>query len=156
MMRALWRASIWHPDAIPPIEEKYASPLKRVLFPVYDLVVIWLAWAGLGAGFRALALTFPSPGPSVLYGALMAAGLVCFIGAAFPRLWVAEIVGKLAILALLGILMAAMYVAAAEIPGHTGANVAPMIAGMMLPPLLRLWILGVEWAGRSEGAAWTG
>lgn len=47
MIRALWRASIWHPDAIPPDEWKWRS-LKRVWLPVYDLIAICAGiWAAL-------------------------------------------------------------------------------------------------------------
>jgi hypothetical protein len=142
-------ASIWHPSAIPALERKYASPLKRVLFPVYDLAIILFGLAGLNVGFQAMNLTFPSPVPSVIYAVLLLSGVVCFVGCAFPALWVQEIVGKLLILMTLGVLLVAMLIAGTVVPGHTGVAVAPMVFVMMLPPFLRLWLLGVEWGDRS-------
>jgi hypothetical protein len=149
-MLRLWRASIWHPDAIPLHERKYASPLKRVVFPVFDVAVVVLGIAGLASGFQALRLTFPDPVPTLLYGTLVAMGVICFIGCAFPRLWAMEIGGKILILMTLGVLLVAMLIAGATVPGHTGIVIAPMVFVMMLIPFLRLWILGVEWGGRRD------
>ncbi len=149
-MRRLWRASIWHPSAIPIDEAKYASPLKRVVFPAFNVIMIALGLAGLSTGFEALRLTFPTPFPTVLYSTLVVAGLVCFGACAFPRLWAWEVVGKFVILVGLAVLFAAMLVAAAEIEGHSGRAIAPMIVGLSLIPFLRLWILAAEWAGRKR------
>lgn len=169
LWRRLARESIWHPDAIPKSEAKYAAPLKRVGFPVFDLVVIVLGALGLRIGFQALSLAFPPPGPTVLYLVLVAAGAVCFVSCAFPRLWLPEIIGKFVIGATLGVVLVAMIVAGVTVPGHTGLMVAPILVVMMLFPLLRLWILGWEIADRearkraeragggiAEGAAWSG
>lgn len=147
-MRRLWREWIWHPSAIPVDEAKYASPLKRALFPAFDVIMVVLGLAGLSTGFQALRLTFPAPLPTVLYATLAVAGFVCFVTCQFPRLWAIEVVGKFIILVALAVLFAAMIVAAREIEGHSGLAIAPMIAGLSLIPFLRLWLLAVEWAGR--------
>lgn len=148
MLRRLHRASIWAPDAIPASEEKYAAPLKRFVFPAFDLVVVVLGVFGLSTGFQAVRLTFPHPIPALLYGTLIVMGVVCFVACHFPRLWAPEIVGKFMIFVTLGVLFIAMLVAANEVPGHTGFVIAPLIVGMALFPMLRLWILGVELAKR--------
>lgn len=147
-LAAVGRASIWHRNAIPTLEKKYASPLKRVVFPVYDVAVMLLGVAGLFSGFQALKLTFPAPVPGILYGTLVTMGVLCFVSCAFPRLWLPELIGKLVILMALGVLFVAMLIAGATIPGHTGIAIAPMVVVMMLFPFLRLWILGVEWGDR--------
>lgn len=144
------RASIWAKGAIPLAERKYASPLKRVLFPVYDIAIVIFGIAGLKVGFQAMTLTFPAPVPSIIYGLFIGTGALCFVGCAFPRLWLPEIVGKLLILMTLGVLFVAMIIAGTTIPGHTGVAVAPMVFVMMLPPFLRLWLLGVEWGDRGK------
>lgn len=158
-MRALYRASIWHPSAIPPLEQKYASPLKRVVFPVYDVAVVLVGSLGLLAGIRAISQALPEPGPTLLFGALIVSGVVCFFGCVFPRLWLAEIIGKGVILISLLVVLIAMVVAAFRLEGYTGLTLAPVIVVMILVPLLRLWILGVEMAERfrpPEGAPWNG
>lgn len=149
-MRRLGEASIWHPSAIPPHERKYAAPLKRAVFPVFDIAVVVLGIAGMASGFQALRLTFPDPVPTILYGTLVAMGVACFIGCAFPRLWAIEIGGKILILMTLGVLFVAMIIAGVTVPGHTGIVIAPMVFVMMLIPFLRLWILGVEWGDRRD------
>lgn len=158
-MRWLWERMVWHPSAIPPHERKYASPLKRVVFPVYDVVVVLVGYLGLKAGVKAISLALPEPGPAILFGGLMVAGVVCFFGCVFPRLWPAEILGKGVILTSLLAVLFAMLVAAWRVDGYTGLAFAPVIVMMILIPLLRLWILGTEIADRRrpvEGALWTG
>jgi len=158
-MRGLWRASIWHPGAIPWHERKYASPLKRVVFPVYDIIIVLVGLVGSQAGVAAISQAIPDPGPAFLYGGLMVAGAVCFVGCAFPRLWVAEIIGKSVILTSLILLLGAMLAAPFRVEGYTGLTFAPVIGMMILVPLLRLWILGIEMAERRRPpveASWSG
>lgn len=158
-MRRLWRASIWHPGAIPLDERKYAVPLKRVIFPLYDIIVVLVGLIGLQAGVKAINEALPEPGPAVLYGALIIAGVACFVGAMFPRLWVVVLVGKSIILTSLIFLLGAMVVAAFSVESYTGLTFTPVIVAMMLVPLLRLWILGIEIAERRRPlgeASWNG
>jgi len=159
MLRKLFRQTIWHPSAIPPLERKYAVPLKRVVFPIYDIVVVLVGLLGLVAGIRAIDEALPAPGPAVLFWTLAVSGVVCFFGCTVPRWWVAEIAGKSAILISLLVVLIAMLVAAFRVDGYTGLTIAPIIVVMLLVPLLRLWILGVEIAERHlprEGASWNG
>lgn len=148
MLRTVWRNTIWYRDAIPPLERKYAAPLKRVVFPVYDVAVICLGLFGLLVGFQAIDAALPSPGPTILYTVIFLAGVLCLNGCAFPVLWTVEIAGKTIILITMMVLLLAMLTAAWTIPEHTGLMLTPLIVVMMLIPILRLWILGVEIAGR--------
>jgi hypothetical protein len=149
MLRRLYRASIWARGSIPAGERKYAGPLKWFVFPAFDIAMVLLGSFGLASqGFKAIALTFPPPIPAVLYGTLIVSGVLCFGGCVFPRFWPVEIAGKSVILAALFVLIAAMLVAAAEIPGHTGVMISVLLGVASLFSMLRLWILGVEIADR--------
>ena len=150
MLRMVLRNTIWYRDAIPPGERKYAAPLKRVVFPVYDMAVILLGLFGLLVGFQATDAALPAPGPTVLYTVMLLAGVLCLVGCAFPVLWAVEIAGKTIVLITLTALLITMLTAAATIPGHTGLTITPTILAMMMIPALRLWILGVEIAGRRD------
>lgn len=152
MVRRLWRASIWFPGAIPPDEAKYATPLKRVALPAFDVLVITLGLLGLSSGgFRALQLALPAPMPAGTYAAIAIAGAVCLAGVSFPKLWVLEILGKSVLVSLLILLGAALVIAGLTVQGHAGLVAAPMVAWGLIPPFLRLWILGREIAGRKWG-----
>lgn len=145
----LWRASIWHPDAIPHNSAYiYVSPIKRVFLPTYDIIIVWLGLAGIVQGFQAVSAILPSIGPMVLYGLLVVAGLVCFAGCAFPRMWTVEIVGKIFIVSILTMIAIAMAIAGFTIPHHTGITVTPLVVGLLIPPLIRLWTLGREYGNR--------
>lgn len=150
----LGRASIWYPSAIPhDAGHRYESPIKRVFLPAYDLIILWLGLGGLVVPLQAVGQALPMPWPNVLYIALAAAGIVCFFGIAFPRLWRMEIAGKVAILGLLAMLVVSMILAGITIPGHTGITITPIMIGLMIPPLIRLWTLGSELGDRRASQA---
>lgn len=154
MFRRLWRASIWYPAAIPhDAGHRYESPIKRVFLPAYDIVILWLGLGGLVVPLQAVGEALQPPWPTVLYIALAVAGIGCFFGISFPRLWRVEITGKVAILGLLTMLTVSMILAGITIPGHTGITVTPILIGLMIPPLIRLWTLGSELGDRRASQA---
>lgn len=149
LLGAVVRATIWAPDAIPhDAGYRYESPIKRVFLPAYDVIILWLGLAGLLVPLQAVGQALPEPWPAVLYIALAASGIACFFGIAFPRLWHVEITGKVAILGLLMMLTVSMVLAGITIPGHTGITITPILIGLMIPPLIRLWTLGSELGDR--------
>lgn len=149
-MRALWRASIWHPDAIPLHERKYAS-LKRVWLPIYDITAVW---AGINAAIFGSRLLDRLYGPVTdLVGVLFAAvALVCLAGVAFPRLWAVEIAGKAVLVGMIVAYMAAIVMSPS--PEQLVTKEAPswfivtMLALNLWLPLFRLEMLTTEWADR--------
>ncbi|MDJ1113247.1 hypothetical protein [Microbacterium dauci] len=156
-MKRLWRASIWHPDAIPPDEFKYRS-LKRVWLPIYDGIAV-------GAGLWAAAFGSPLLHSLLeeqvidVMGILLAAvATVCFLGVAFPGLWKVEIGGKVTLMALLGAYAFAVAVFRTN-PDPAAGFVAFVIALGIPLPLFRLTLLGEEIKERrgesdpEEGAA---
>jgi hypothetical protein len=153
VFRTILRHTIWDRDAIPTSELKYAGPLKRVLLPIYDVAVILLGLLGLVVGFQATSAVLPEPGSTVLYMVILVAGALCLVGCAFPALWAVEITGKSGLLVTFMTLLLVMLTASVEIPGHTGLTLIPLIVMVILIPSLRLWVLGVEIAGRRDGEA---
>lgn len=143
MISRLWRRSIWHPDSISPEEWKYRW-LKRVWLPVYDLFAI-------GAGIWAAIF-----GSSILYhllgdtGAVDALGIafafvafICLMGVIFPELYKIEIVGKIALIGMLGAYAGSIIAFNAN--GDSTSWFVAFIVVMTLPlPLFRLNLLGEE------------
>ncbi|RKE60473.1 hypothetical protein [Microbacterium sp. AG238] len=99
MILRLYRASIWHPDAIPPDEWKYRN-LKRVWLPIYDLIAIFAGIQAVLFGSTILDRLF-HPELVDLLGITMATiATVCLAGVAFPSLWRVEIIGKVLLVGL--------------------------------------------------------
>lgn len=149
-MRALWRASIWHPDAIAWGERKYLN-LKRVWLPVYDVIAIL---AGINAALYGSRLLDRIYGPFTdligMFFSLVA--LVCLAGVAFPRLWAVEIIGKSI---LIGMVIAYIWaIILSPSPEQVAAMEAPnwfIVTMLILPlplPMFRLELLATEWADR--------
>ncbi|MEV8023410.1 hypothetical protein [Microbacterium sp. NPDC080220] len=149
MIRRLWRASIWHPDAIPPIEWKYRN-LKRLWLPVYDLIAIWAGVQAVLFGSSLLNRLFPALFVDTVGMVFTVAAFAALLGVAFPRLWAVEIFAKLVLVALV-----AGYVAAILLFSKT-PEPNTFVVGMLgwgLPlALFRLHMLGEEIKERRESA----
>lgn len=151
MLRALWRASIWHPDAIPPDEWKYRS-LKRVWLPVYDLLAIGAGiWATL-FGSPVLHELFAEPVIDAMGVLLTLVAAVCLLGVILPRLWRWEICGKVLLVALLAAYAAAVVLFRTN-PAPSSGFVAFVIVLALPLPIFRLTMLGEEIKERREGIA---
>ncbi len=150
-MRRVWRASIWHPDAIPPDEWKYRS-LKRVWLPVYDLIAIGAGiWAAL-FGSPVLHELFEEPVIDTMGTLLAIVATTCLLGVAFPRLWRWEICGKALLVALLAAYAAAVVLFRAN-PAASAGFVAFIIVLALPLPIFRLTLLGEEIKERREEGA---
>jgi hypothetical protein len=139
----LRRPTIWDPSAIPESEKKYATPLKRVALPFYDLILVVAGFYAVRSGIPALDELF-DPGVSFVVGLFFAAlAVTAFVGISYPRLWRIEIGAKVLLMAVLGI-----YLVALRILSYQGSDtkdfVSGLVAATMVVPLLRLWILGTE------------
>lgn len=142
MVGRAWRASIWNPASIPPLERKYAQPLKWVVFPAFDVLMLLVAARALVVGIPSIEALMPRPAALTLYGVWAAVAALGFVGAAFPRLWVLEIGGKIALFAMLTVYLIALRVNETGDGARDAVSLFVVVA--MLFPLLRLWILGIE------------
>jgi hypothetical protein len=148
-MRALWRASIWHPDALPEAD-KYRS-LKRVWLPVYDVIAVLAGITAALYGSRLLDRLYGDLTDAI--GAFFAViALVCLAGVAFPRLWAVELAGKSI---LIGMVIAyATAIVVSPSPEQLAAKEAPswfITVMLLLPlplPIFRIELLVTEWADR--------
>lgn len=151
LLRRLWRASIWHPDAIPPDEWKYRS-LKRFWLPVYDLIAIFAGiWAAL-FGSPVLQELFDGPVIDTMGILLTVVATVCLLGVVFPCLWRWELFGKAVLIALLAAYAAAVVLFRTN-PAPSSGFVAFIIILSLPLPLFRLTQLGEEIKERREGDA---
>jgi|GEM_PF-2204068 len=150
MLVALWRASIWHPSAIPLHERKYAS-LKRVWLPLYDIVAAGAGVAAIVYGSRLLDRLY-GPFTDAIGGFFIAVALICLAGVSFPRLWAVELLGKFVLVGMIIAYISAIIVSPS--PEQLLAREAPswFIVAMLA---LNLWLpcwsienLTTEWADR--------
>jgi hypothetical protein len=144
----LWRQSIWHPDALPATEWKYRH-IKRLWLPLYDLGIVALAVCGLVFGSPAIEELFPL---ALLHGVSIgvgAAGVACFVGVAFPRLWLLEVMAKSLVVGVLFIYAATLFRLTAD--GDPTRGFASIIALLAMgPPLIRMSILRGERIARDD------
>lgn len=150
-LRALGRATIWHPDAISPDEWKYRD-LKRVWLPAYDVLAICAGvWAAL-YGSPVLHELFDEPVIDAMGVLLVIVATVCLLGVIFPKLWRWEICGKVLLIALIAAYAAAVVLFRSN-PAPQSGFVAFVIILALPLPIFRLTLLGEEIKERREGDA---
>ena len=137
----LWRASVWHPDAVPTEEWKYRN-LKRVWLPIYDLVAIFAGIQAIIYGSSMLNRMFHPDLVDMLGAALTIAALISLLGVSFPRLWVIEIVGKITLVGLIAGYITTIIIFANP-PGPSLFVVAMLAFGLPLA-LFGLTLLGED------------
>lgn len=141
-LNALYRNSIWHPDALDPDDFKYRN-LKRIWLPAIDLLSILVGILAMVYGSNVLNEMYPGAFLNTVSAIFICASSVALVGVAFPRLWVPEVAGKLVMLGLLGGYSTAVWVSFFQ--GNTGSGfVAAMLMYPLFFPLFRLQLLGEE------------
>lgn len=142
LARRVALASVWAPGALPD-KTKSEREALRVIFPVFDLLMIAAGWFGYVFVVPALSEVFSNrlvDGLCVFFSAVAA---TCLVGVAFPCLWRIELYAKEVLLALLIGFVATL---GAIISGATGLHPGPSVDSrwyfvpfVLLAALLVLW-----------------
>lgn len=140
-LRRLWRATIWHPAAIPPAEFKYRN-LKRIWLPLYDVVAVWAGISAVVHGSALLNRLFAPMWVDVLGIVFTTVAVTCLVSVSFPRLWAVEVVGKTLLVSLIsGYITTILFFSSAPQPQ---LFVVAMLAFGLPLAMFRLNLLGEE------------
>lgn len=94
------RLTVWHPINTDPNDEDRSGP--RFWFPTYDVIALTLGVYAFFLGSPLLNRLFPSWFTDGMGIVLISASLICLVGVCFPRAALLELIGKLAIVFMLG------------------------------------------------------
>lgn len=141
--RRIWGETIWAPGAIPAHEGELAQDLKRVVLPIFDAVIVIIGLVAIDSGMPSFDILYNIHLSDLTSHALLIAGIAAGAGVSFPRLWLAEAIGKIVIVTILGGYAAALWVLAAQGIGSRGF-VAAALTGIVILPLWNLVRLGRE------------
>lgn len=148
-MRALWEASIWHPDAIPPSEGELARDVKRWVLPTLDALLILGSVLGLHGGMPTFAIVYNAAVSQAASVAVLLFAVGCLVGIAFPRLWVLELASKCGLtFVLLTYAVLLLALATGEYPAR--GFVAGVTAAVTVLPVWRIVWLGREYRRRRK------
>lgn len=157
-MGRLWRSTIWAKGAIDPAdpaEWKYRSQ-KRAWLPLYDVIAIGAGvWATL-FGSPILHRLFPEDTIDAAGMLLALAATVCLMGVIFPALCASELVGKTVVTFLLGSYAASVLLFRTNPHDPESGFVVFILAMAIIPPFMRLSVLGEEWKERRAERATDG
>lgn len=155
---AVWRASVWHPEAIPAGRDRDATSaeLKRFVLPYFDGVLILMSILAIAKGMPSFDIVFNAEISAISSWTLLVASLSAAFGLIFPRFWRFEGFGKLLMIPILGGYAAALWVLTFQGVGDR-AVVACAFTGLLALPLWTLWRINREQrqAAAAEEAART-
>lgn len=94
------RTTVWHPINTDPTDDDRSGPF--FWFPTYDLIAFTLGVVALVVGSPLLNDLFPVWFTAMLGIVLIVSSVICLVGVIFPKLKLMELIGKLAIVFMLG------------------------------------------------------
>ena len=130
ILQRVYRQTIWHPDAVPDAEFKYRN-LRRVWLPLFDALSMWIGFLVVQYGSNLLNEMFPVLVVDVAGIIFTLAATLALVGVVFPRLFLAEIVGKVVMVSLLGTFSVIVWVSFLAGEAESG-----FVAGMLMLPLI--------------------
>ena len=152
-IQRVYRQTIWHPDAIPDAEFKYRN-LRRVWLPLFDALSVGIGFLAVQYGSTLLNNMFPVVVVDMAGSSFTLAATLALVGAVFPRLFLAEIVGKVVMVSLQGTYSVIIW--ASFLAGEVQSG---FVAGMLMLPLILpfavLQIRGEEIKQRENDGAGT-
>ena len=130
LLQRVYHQTIWHPDAVPDAEFKYRN-LRRVWLPLFDALSVGIGFLVVRYGSTLLNEMFPALVVDVAGSIFTLAATLARVGVVVPRLVLAEVVGKVVMVSLLGtysVIIWASFLA--------GAVQSGFVAGMLMLPLI--------------------
>lgn len=150
LFRRIGRASIWHNDAIPADEWKYRN-FKRVVLPVYDLLVVFAGASAVIWGMPSFREIYPEPVVDAIGWLLITVATICLLGVSFPRLYLVEMFGKAILIGIITAYLIALFGLA--IQGVGAREFVMVVVSMTMPvPVYRMGMLGTEYRDRKSGS----
>lgn len=153
ILQRVYRQTVWHPDAVPDAEFKYRN-LRRVWLPLFDALSVGIGFLAVQYGSTLLNNMFPAFVVDMSGSIFTLAATLALVGVVFPRLFLAEIVGKVVMVSLLGTYSVIIW--ASFLAGEVQSG---FVAGMLMLPLILpfavLQIRGEEIKQRENDGAGT-
>lgn len=97
----IWRASIFHPGAIPIYEGETSTSLKRGFLPVFDAIPIVMGAMAIHSGMPSFDIVYNDQISVLAAWALVISAAAAAFGLIFPRFWRMEAIGKIIMFAIL-------------------------------------------------------
>ena len=130
LLQRVYRQTIWHPDAVEDDSFKYRN-LRRVWLPLFDALSVWIGFLAVQYGSTLLNKMFPAVVVDVAGTIFTLAATLALVGVVLPRLFLAEIVGKVVMVSLLGTYSVIIW--ASFLAGEVQSG---FVAGMLMLPLI--------------------
>lgn len=147
----LWRASIWHPDAIPVYEGETSAELKRYVLPLLDAVLIIMGIMALYTGMPSFDIVYNSLISWFSALLLLVAAAMAGVGLIFPRLWKMESIGKIIMCSILSGYATALWCLVVAGQDSRGFMAGAM-TGLVVVLGWNLWRIGRERRARKAQA----
>lgn len=145
-MKWLRERSIWSETAIEPEDFKYRN-LNRLWLPLFDVICVAIGFLAIFFGSTLLNESYDPHMVDAMGWVFVVASATALIGVAFPCLWLAEMVSKIFMMALLGTYSLTIWISFFQGNTETGFVAAILILPILMP-LFRLGVLAEEYKQR--------
>lgn len=136
LLRRTFRASVWAREGVPAADWRYRG-LYRFVFPFTDLFFCYFGVVGWINGVVSVQKAAGADYATAWSGAIALAALAALVGVSFPRLWLVELLGKIALIGLVSSYVA-LYLQRIVTDFHTSATTGLVIILILLP----IWRVG--------------
>ncbi|QDH92267.1 hypothetical protein SEA_PHILLYPHILLY_57 [Microbacterium phage PhillyPhilly] len=146
----VWRASIFHPGAIPVYEGETSAELKRYFLPLFDTILIIMGLMAIQSGMPSFDIVYNDTISSLAAWVLAASAAAAMFGLLFPKFWRMEAWGKIFMFAILSGYSVALWGLALQ--GGSGRGfVAGGITALTAFVGWNLWRIGRERRAGTNG-----
>ena len=146
----LWRASIWHPGAVPVYEGETSAELKRGFLPLFDLILIIMGGMAVHKGMPSFDIVYNDTISTFAAWTLLVGAVVAAFGLVFPRFWRMEAIGKIILFAILSGYAVALW-ALVSVGGDGRGFVAGSVTALALLVGFNLLRIGRERRAGTSG-----
>lgn len=135
ILKRLYHASVWSPNGVSTHDWRFRG-LYRFVLPLTDLLFLWFGIVGWSNGIQSVEDAAGNVWQTTWSLLVGVAAFVCLVGVAFPRLWVIEFAGKVALISLVSAYIA-LYLGRGVIEPKVTAT-AGLILILILVPVWRV------------------
>jgi hypothetical protein len=97
LLRRLRDSTIWARGSIRPEEYRFRN-IFRVVLPLTDLLYLWFGIVGYASTVSSVEAVAGQEWQNAWSAIMAGAAFLCFVGVSFPRLWLLEMIAKIALI----------------------------------------------------------
>lgn len=135
-MRRIFEASVWAPNGVRAEDWRFRN-IFRVVLPLSDVLFFYFGYIGWRNGLTSVATSAGDEWQTIWSAGIAIAAVIAFVGVAFPRLWLLELMGKIPLISFITV-----YIVVITTNGVANDRILAVSGLMVILILLATWRIG--------------